>query len=163
MSAFGQAYSRILHELVESMLNTLRDIPEDVLNSWKPAAAREGQHAMNTFAAMAIHAVSAGEFMTLHAIGGQPTDRDRDAEFIATASFATIEERFTRWLAAVDALVLNMTDADLGGKPKTDRYRDRQWRNGAVLLHAVDHTALHLGHIEVQRQLWEFESSRQPE
>lgn len=153
MPAFGEAYSSILHELVEGMLNTLRDIPEDVLNTWKPAAAGEGSHAMNTFAALAIHTVSAGEFMTLHGVGGQPMDRDREAEFVATASFTTIEERFTRWLEAVDALVLDMTDDDLGGEPKTDRFRDRRWRNGAVPLHAVDHTALHLGHVQVQRQL----------
>ncbi|HEV2066357.1 MAG TPA: DinB family protein [Thermomicrobiales bacterium] len=161
MAAFGQAYSAILHELVESLLNTLRDIPDDVLNTWKPAAAGAGSHKMNTFAAIAIHTVSAGEFMTLHAVRGQPMDRDREAEFLATASFPTIEERFTRWLTAVDALVIDMTDTDLGGEPKTDRYQDRQWRNGAVLLHAVDHTALHLGHVQVQRQLWEHETSHQ--
>jgi hypothetical protein len=161
MAAFGQAYSSILHELVTDMLRTLRDIPDDVLNTWKPAAAREGDHEMNTFAALAVHAVSAGEFMTLHAVGGQQTNRDRDAEFVATASFATIEERFTCWLEAVDALVMNITDDDLGREPQTDRYQGRGWRNGAVLLHAVDHTALHLGHLQIQRQLWEHETSQQ--
>jgi hypothetical protein len=29
-----------------------------------------------------------------------------------------------------------------------------------AVLHAVDHTALHLGHIQITRQLWEQRQSR---
>lgn len=149
---------------MESLLNTIRDIPEDVLNTWKPVAAGAGGHEMNTFAAIAIHTVLAGEFMTLHAVGGQPMDRDREAGFLATASFATIEERFTRWLTAVDALVRDMVDDALGGEPETDWTQDRQWRNGAVPLHAVDHTALHPGTCRCSDNSgsWEYETSDLP-
>ena len=158
MSAFGRAYESILRGLVDDLLATIRGVPDDVLNTWKPAAAGDDSHAMNTFAAIAIHTVSAGEYMTLHAVGGQPMERDRDAEFVATGTLAEIEARYARWLDAVHELVASITDADLDREPATDRYQDRGWRTGEVLFHAIDHTALHVGHLQVQRQLWEFET-----
>ncbi len=159
MSAFGRACKSILQTLVDDLLATLQGIPDDVLNTWKPAAARDDSHEMNTFAAIAIHTVSAGEYMILHAVGGQPMERDRDAEFIATGTLAEIETRYARWLAEVHDIVAPLTDADLDREPSTDRYQDRGWRTGEVLFHAIDHTALHLGHLQVQRQLWEFETA----
>lgn len=158
MSAFGRAYDSILRTLVDDLLATLRGIPDDSLNTWKPAAARGDSHEMNTFAAIAVHTVSAGEYMILHGVGGQPMERDRDAEFVATGTLAEIETRYVRWLGDVHAIVVTLTDADLDREPATDRYQDRGWRTGEVLFHAIDHTALHLGHLQVQRQLWDFET-----
>ena len=42
-------------------------------------------------------------------------------------------------------------------RPYSERYNERGWKTAEVLLHALDHTALHLGHLQVQRQLWETE------
>ncbi len=159
MSAFGRAYESTLRTLVDDLLSTLRGIPDDALNTWKPAAARDDSHEMNTFAAIAVHTVSAGEYMILHDIGGQPMERNRDAEFIATSTMGAIETRYARWLENAHDIVVTLTDADLDREPATDRYQDRGWRTGEVLLHAIDHTALHLGHLQVQRQLWDFETA----
>jgi hypothetical protein len=157
MSAFGTAYIMHLRANVKDLLDALRDIPANDFNTWKPAAAREGGHEMNTFAAIAIHVVSAGEFMTLHAVGNEPTDRNREAEFEATGDFAAIEARYIRWLDGVEALVPDLTDADLGREPYEEKYTERGWKVAEVLLHALDHTALHVGHVQVQRQLWQVE------
>lgn len=159
MSAFGRAYESILRSLVDDLFTTIRGIPDDVLNTWKPAAASADSHEMNTFAAIAVHTVSSGEFWTLHAVGGQPTNRNREAEFIATANGAEIETRFERWLDGVHNLVGSFTDADLDRELATGRDQDRHWRAGEALIHAIDHTALHLGHLQVQRQLWAFETA----
>ncbi len=157
MSAFGTAYIMHLRTNVYDLLAAMRDIPADDFNAWKPAAARDGGHEMNTFAAIAIHVVSAGEFMTLHAVGGEPTDRNREAEFEATGHFAAIEARYVRWLDGVEALVSDLTDDDLARDPSEEKYTSRGWKVAEVLLHALDHTALHLGHVQVQRQLWDAE------
>ena len=157
MTAFGRAYTLHLRTLVDDLLETIRDIPDTEFNTWKPAAAREGGHEMNTFAAIAIHAVSAGEFMTLHAVGGAPSQRDREAEFVATGSFKEIEARYRQWVEATEALAASFTDEDLDREPYSERYTERGWRAAEVLLHALDHTAVHVGHLQVQRQLWEAE------
>lgn len=157
MTAFSRAYMLHLRSIVNDLLETIRDIPAEDFSAWKPAAAREGAHEMNTFAAIAIHAVSAGEFMTLHAVGGEPSQRDREAEFEATGTFAEIEARYGRWLDATAHLLAPFTDEDLDRETYSERYTSRGWRAAEVLLHALDHTALHVGHLQVQRQLWEHE------
>ncbi|MBA2469448.1 MAG: DinB family protein [Chloroflexia bacterium] len=157
MTPFGRAYEYQLRNVVNDLLTTLGGIPDDQFNTWKPAAAREGGHEMNTFAALSIHAVSAGEFMTLHAVGGQPSQRDREAEFEATGSPAEIVARYERWLDGVHALMEDFSDADLDRASFSDRYTERNWRAAEILLHALDHTALHAGHLQLQRQLWEAE------
>lgn len=157
MTPFGRAYEYQLRNVVNDLLATLEGIPDDVFNTWKPAAVREGGHEMNTFAALAIHAVSAGEFMTLHAVSGQPSQRNREAEFAATGSLPEITERYERWLDGVHALMASFTDADLDRESFSERYTERNWKAAEILLHALDHTALHVGHLQVQRQLWEAE------
>jgi hypothetical protein len=159
MSAFGRAYELHLRALVTDLLATLDGIPEEDFNSWKPAAAREGGHEMNTFAALAIHTISAAEFKTFHAVGGQPTQRNRDAEFVATGSVHDIRARFERWLEGVHDLVADFSDVDLDRELHSAQDADRGWKAAEILLHALSHTALHVGHLQVQRQLWEAERS----
>ncbi len=157
MTPFARAYEHQLRNVVKDLLATLEGIPDDVFNTWKPTAAVEGGHEMNTFAALAIHAVSAGEFMTLHAVGGEPSQRNREAEFEATGSLAEITARYGRWLDGVHNLMARFTDADLDRESFSERYTERDWRVAEILLHALDHTALHAGHLQVQRQFWEAE------
>ncbi len=157
MTPFARAYEYQLRNVVNDLLATLEGIPDDAFNTWKPVAAVEGGHAMNTFAALAIHAVSAGEFMTLHAVGGQPSQRNREAEFEASGSLAEVTARYERWLDDVHRLMAGFTDADLDRGSFSERYTERGWKSAEILLHALDHTALHAGHLQVQRQLWEAE------
>jgi len=159
MSALGRAYELHLRALVTDLLATLDGMPDEDFNSWKPAAAREGGHEMNTFAALAIHTVSAAEFKTLHAVGGQTTQRNRDAEFVATGSVHDIRARFERWLDALHDLVTDITDVELEQELHSAQDADRGWKAAEILLDALSHTALHVGHLQVQRQLWEAERS----
>ena len=46
------------------------------------------------------------------------------------------------------------------GNPRasfSERYTARASRAAEILLHVLDHTALHVRHLQVQRQLWEAE------
>ena len=59
MTPTGTALERAIDNHVQSLLEALRGVPQDAFNTWKPAAATEGSHEMNTFAALAVHTVSA--------------------------------------------------------------------------------------------------------
>jgi hypothetical protein len=157
MNAFGRALEYQLRSVITDLFATMEGIPEEDLNSWKPVAAREGGHEMNTFAAMAIHVVSAAEFMTLHAVGGAPSNRNREGEFSATGSLSDIRARFDAWLDGLHAVLEGLSEDDLNAPTAEPRYIERGWPTAEVLLHALDHTALHVGHMQVQRQLWESE------
>jgi hypothetical protein len=157
MNAFGRALEFQLQSVVAELFAAMDGIPEDDLNTWKPAAARDGSHEMNTFAAMAIHVASAGEFMTLHAVGGAPSNRNREGEFLSTGSLADIRARYDAWLAGLHTMLDGLTEDDLNAPTTEPRYIERGWPAAEVLLHALDHTALHVGHMQIQRQLWEAE------
>jgi hypothetical protein len=157
MNAFGRALEFQLQSVVADLFAAMDGIPDDDLNTWKPAAARDGSQEMNTFAAIAIHVASAGEFMTLHAVGGAPSNRNREGEFLATGSLADIRARYDAWLAGLHTMLDGLTEDDLNAPTTEPRYIERGWPAAEVLLHALDHTALHVGHMQIQRQLWEAE------
>ena len=154
MSAFGDAFLFHLRTNLDAFLAIIEDIPTDDLNRWKPAMSVTGDQETNTFAALGIHIVGAGEFMTLIAVDHAPVTRDREAEFRATASHDEIRTRFDAWLIKLRRQLDRLTEADLAARNTHDRYLDRRWTNAQVMLHALDHTALHVGHAEIQKQLW---------
>ncbi|MGN6483814.1 MAG: hypothetical protein ACTHMX_05370 [Thermomicrobiales bacterium] len=154
MSAFGDAFLFHLRTNLDAFLATIADIPADDLNTWKPAMTTRGDQETNTFAALGVHIVGAGEFMTLIAVDHAPVTRDREAEFRATATHEDLEKRFDSWLVKLHRQLERLTEAELAMKNTHDRYLDRNWTNAQVMLHALDHTALHVGHAEIQKQLW---------
>ncbi len=157
MTPTGAAIERSVRNHVERLLEAVRGVPQDVLDRWKPAAAIRGGHEMNSFAVLATHTVAAAAFHSLHMVGRRPSDRVRDEEFQATATYADIENRFSDFLVELHALLDGMAEEDFGGAPAPDG-PDLGWTNADWLMHTIDHIALHTGHLQVQRQLWEYES-----
>lgn len=154
MSAFGDAFVFHLRTNLDAFLETIAEIPADDLNTWKPAMTTEGDQETNTFASLGVHIVGSGEFMTLIAVDHAPVTRDREAEFHATATHEELKTRFESWQVKLQRQLGRLTEAELGAKNTHDRYLDRNWTNAQVMLHALDHTALHVGHAEIQKQLW---------
>lgn len=152
------AIDRSLTELIDKVLAALDGIPDDVFTTWRPSAARDGSHEMNTFAALATHTIGAAEYWTLMAAGARPMTRVRDEEFLVKATLADLRDRYATFQTELHALLDGLTEADLGtdAAPRLGRY-DERWTLADCLLHAVDHTALHLGHVQIQRQIWEYE------
>lgn len=151
-----------LRSLAEDMLDALGGIPTDDLNTWKPAAAREGSHAMNTFAALATHTLGSAAHWTLIITGARPATRDRNAEFRAQTTLADLRARRDAWLAELHTQLEGMTEADFAAPiPASLVHGDTHgWTILRGMIHAIDHTALHLGHVQIQRQLWEYERDK---
>lgn len=154
------AIDRSLTEIIDRMLIALDGIPDDVFTTWRPAAAREGSHnhEMNTFAALATHTIGSAEYWTLMAAGARPMTRVREEEFLADATLADLRDRYGTFLTDVHELLGTLTEADLAAEaaPEVGHPAER-WSLAECLLHAIDHAALHLGHVQIQRQLWEYE------
>lgn len=107
----------------------------------------------------ATHTLGAGEFWTLVLVGGQALPRDRPAEFRAVGHGPDLIARFEGWIAALQALLADLPAEALGPVPHPPAGRRLQAIGDApltgrdCLLHAVEHTATHLGHIQLTRQL----------
>lgn len=149
----------VLQNLVSDIFEQLKGIPEDDLNTWLP---RDGMRDVNTFFALATHTVGAGEFWILDAAGGRDMNRNRTAEFVSRGTYQQLRERFDRWLqgtAEVFDTIDDETLASIYHRPAgPERGMAEAHRSRAeCIAHALEHTALHLGHLQLQRQLWDAE------
>ncbi len=149
-----------LEKIVREFLEALDGIPDDDLNTWKPAAEHNGGGAMNTLAAMSVHVVQAGAWRIVHQAFEHDFPRDRDAEFTATATRAEIDAMFDTMLRRFSALIEEQPDVDLNAMPPTIRESSPDWTKLRYLVSLIEHTALHLGHAQITRQLWLAERAR---
>lgn len=110
----------------------------------------------NSLFAIATHTVGMGEFWVLSLVGGRTVARNRPAEFQATGQGAALIARFQQWLQDIHAVLDPLPDAALHQQVQPPR--EYSITGGLdegpltvfdCLLHVVEHTATHLGHIQL--------------
>ncbi len=159
MSAYNDATLSLFRLLCNQVIDTLDGMPEDEMAAWRTSLAHGDT---STMYGMATHIAGAGEFWTLEAVGGIDLNRQRLQEFAASGSIETIRQRYDAWLSQLEELLNSLTEEDL----QAVFVREPNPAQGVIgarkpkaecILHALEHTALHLGHMQVQRQLWDQE------
>ncbi|MBX3071457.1 MAG: DinB family protein [Thermomicrobiales bacterium] len=161
MNPYNDAVLATLEKLLNQVIETMEGMPEDALATWKTSQAHGD---ISTMYGMATHIAGAGEFWTLQAVGGRDLNRQRLAEFEASGSIASIRARYDAWLAELAALFANLTDDDLRSIYRREANPAQgvsraEMPKAQGIIHALDHTAQHLGHMQVQRQLWDQEQA----
>lgn len=132
-----------LHEGAGRALGGLT--PEQL--DWKPGEE------MNSLAVLAAHIAGAERFWFGDVILGEPTGRNRDQEFATRgateeslgAALDSALELARRALAGLGAGQL----AELRVSPRDGREYSIAW----AIAHMLEHTAQHVGHMDVTRQL----------
>jgi len=146
----------VLDYIGHQVLDQLHDLSDEELN--RPLTLPE----TNTLFALATHLVGAGEFWVLAVAGGQTILRDRLAEFRATGSFSDLTARYERWLAGVHEVLDALVPERMEDRIDVNLYRSVPLASAQevsvreALLHALEHSALHLGHIQLTRQLLSY-------
>ncbi len=150
MSAELANYLERLEDLRGQVLALVADLPAEALN-WRPIEDRQ-EHATNSLAVLAAHIAGAEHFWIAEIVGGRPATRDRQAEFATRASTSADVVRLLEATALETREILQtLSDADLKEARLADGHRvPVRW----CLLHVIDHTSLHLGHMQVTFQLW---------
>lgn len=111
----------ILRNLSDQFLRTMEGIPESDLNTWKPSAEQQGGGDMNTFAGLTVHVVAAARWRIEEQTFDVHYPRDRDNEFIATATRLEIDELFGTMLGEFRRLIDSGQNVDLTSLPGTPR------------------------------------------
>jgi hypothetical protein len=110
---------------------------------------------MNSIAVLVVHTVGAERYWVGDVVARDPSGRERAAEFRAQGlDTATLKKRLSDALAHTRGVLEGLTLQDL----QVIRISPRDGREYTVawaLVHALEHTALHVGHIQIMRQLWE--------
>jgi uncharacterized damage-inducible protein DinB len=150
MESFNKDYLDRLEELHQDVARAFDDLPGEALD-WSPGDDIPSINALVT------HLTGAERYWIGDVAGGVPSDRDRDAEFLASGlQISDLEARLESAQSFARDLLPKITVLDLERiciSPRTGRRFTVAW----ALLHALEHTAIHLGHLQIIRQLWELQ------
>ena len=152
MLSMLEDYFERLQALHADIERTIEGLPVAALD-WMPGPD------MNSLGVLTVHVAGAERYWIGDVVGRDPSGRDRAAEFRAYGLDATmLKARLAETLAHSRAVLEGLPLADL----EATRVSPRDGREFSVawcLAHALEHTALHLGHAQITRQLWEQRES----
>ena len=132
----------------DRLLETINGLDDEAVN-WRPPVP-----GANSLLVLVTHAVASAEEHVVGNAAGKTVVRNRDAEFATTGG--------SGHLAARAAEVRRRIDDALGGlEGRLDEERDppfRSWPGSRTtvrdrLIHSVSHTAEHVGHAQLTRDL----------
>jgi uncharacterized damage-inducible protein DinB len=133
-----------LHTDIEHAFDGL--LPEAL--DWSPGGE------MNSIGVLVFHLTGAERFWVGDVACQEPSDRDRAAEFRTHGvEAAVLKQRMAEATTYLQKALETLTLADLEAvrtSPRDGRTFTVAW----ALLHALEHTAMHAGHIQLTRQLW---------
>lgn len=134
-----------LHRAIEKAIDGL---PDEALD-WQPGAE------MNSLGVLLAHTMGAQRYWIGDVAGGDDSGRDRESEFRSKGVDATeLIERSRAILAHSRSVLTRLSPADLPIMREAS-LSGRRVTAAWAILHALEHTALHTGHIEITRQLWD--------
>lgn len=141
-------FAERLSAIHQSLENAIAGLPDEALD-WSPGPG------MNSMGVMMAHTLGAERFWIGDVAGGEPSDRVRDAEFVVSGvTVSAYMARSRQVLAHSQAVLSRLSLAELNDKRLVSpggREESLAW----AVLHALEHSALHAGHIEITRQLWD--------
>ena len=152
MHILFQDYFERLADLHQGILDAIEGLPSEALD-WTPIRETTGD--MNSINILVTHLCGAERYWIGDVAWGDISGRVRSEEFqvsgMDTVQLTTKINAATQF--AHDILEkLSIEDLPV----EKSRLRDgRPVTAGWALLHALEHTAIHLGHIQITRQLWD--------
>lgn len=151
MQTFYADYLKNLEELHDDIMRSINGLPREALD-WIPFESA------NSMSVMIVHLTGAERYWFSDFVAGESSGRDRDSEF--KVKNLTHEQLSTRLKEsrAYTKQVLNTLDLDdLAIKQMSFRH-EQEVSIAWALGHALKHTAIHLGHIQLTRQLWDLQA-----
>lgn len=154
MSAEARQFSETLQRIVRHALAQFSDISDEDLN--RALTLPESNSAF----ILATHLIGSAEYWVLELAGGRDVQRNRLAEFRSSGTRAALVDRYQRGIMAIAEVLDDLPDERLeqvanvvaAYHPTFEGKQDPLTLREA-LLHSVEHCALHLGHLELTRQI----------
>jgi hypothetical protein len=144
---------RFEYEL-DRLLETIDGLDDEAVN-WKPPAP-----GTNSLLVLVTHALGSAEEHVVGEAAGKKVVRNRDAEFAAkgtarrlTSRAAEVRTRIADALAGLDGRLDEEREPPMRRWPARGTARDR-------LIHSIAHTAEHVGHAQLTRDLWRAQNSK---
>lgn len=145
-----QGYFAEFGILREQIRDAIQNLDDEAAN-WHPVLK-----GTNSIYAILCHLAWSEDYWVGQIIGGKTVERDREAEFRASGHLSEIVDRWEEVGRASQDILSKLNSSQLG---ETRTVTIRPAPGSATvrwcILHQISHCALHLGHIQLTRQLWE--------
>lgn len=147
MQTFFTEYLGLLKKCHDDILQAVEGLSPAALD-WTPG--RE----MNSIGVLMTHIIGSERYMIGDIAALESSNRDREAEFqVHDFEREALQQRLNDNLEYARTVVEKMTLQDLESKRVLPN--GREYTVAWALLHGLEHAALHLGQIQLTRQLWE--------
>jgi uncharacterized damage-inducible protein DinB len=111
------------------------------------------QQGMNSTSVIVRHVAGSQEWWIGELLGGQPVHRNRDGEFAAAdVDLDGVLQQLDESIGTVRQVLDSLAADDLN---QTRIYRDQIVTTHWILARVVSHVSVHVGHLQMTRQLWE--------
>ena len=148
MQRFFADYLERLEELHVDIERAIEGLPNCGLD-WVPGRD------MNSIGVLVVHVCGAERYWIGDVVARDSSGRDREAEFgVQGLGATTLKERLANALAYVRGVLEELSVEQLEEVRISPR-NERQSTVGWSLVHALAHTAIHVGHMQLARQLWD--------
>lgn len=108
---------------------------------------------VNSIYALATHTILSQLWWIKENLHGQMIERDRPAEFTANAQdLVSLKRTYKDVQKLTEEILESLKEDDL---QIIREVRDKKVTIEWIVLHVIDHTGLHLGHLQLTKQLWE--------
>ena len=148
MQTFFKEYLNILQTCHTDILKALDGLPPAALD-WILGPD------LNSISVLVFHLTGAERYWIGDVAAQDPTERDRDAEFkVHEVGTDVLKKRLTDNTEYARIALEKFTIQDLEATRVSAR-DGREFTVAWALIHALEHSTLHLGQIQLTRQLWE--------
>ncbi len=152
-----------MHPIFQDCLQRLADSHQGILNAieglfpealdWTPI--RETTSDMNSINVLVTHLCGAERYWIGDVACDDPSERVREEEFqVYELDANTLTQKTNTATEYAHSAIENLSLDDLPIE-KSRLYDGSPVTVGWALLHALEHTAIHLGHIQITRQMWD--------
>ena len=150
MQTFFKEYLNILQTCHTDILKALDGLPPAALD-WTPGSDT------NSISVLVFHLTGAERYWIGDVAAQDPTERNRDAEFkVHDVGLDVLKKRLIDNTEYARTALEKFTIQDLEATRVSAR-DGREFTVAWALIHALEHDTLHLGQIQLTRQLWEQE------
>lgn len=148
MNKFFEDYLTNLKELHDDVRSAIDGLPGSALD-WSPSPD------FNSIGVLVVHIAGAERYWISDVVAETDSNRDRESEFSAHGlEPEELAVKLSESWAFVQSVLAGLTQVDLDSiriSPRDGREITVSWALG----HVLKHTALHVGHLQVTRQLWQ--------
>ena len=140
-----ETYRVRLADLRRLIKELVIDLTPEALN-WRPIPESVGES--NSLAVLVSHVAGAERFWIVESIGGQPQERDREAEFkVLAGSVEELLARLDRTACQTESVLDALDPAELD---RVIVVRGKEVPVRWALAHVLEHTAIHFGHMHAK-------------